>query len=512
MDNFYILARKNAKSFRRKLTLKMQKILIIGAGVGGLAAAALLARNGYDVEVIEKNAKIGGRARVWETEGFVFDMGPSWYLMPEIFENFFAVFNKSVADYYELLRLDPNYRIFFNTDDIVDISADLEPNLSTFEGFEQGGADKLQEYLNRSKETYEYMMKGIMYKDLSSLWSIFSPKLMKAGRKLHILSNIDKYVKKFFKSDRARKILEYPIVFLGGNPKNTPALYSIISHIDYNLGVWYPLGGIGKIPESLMKLGKEHGAEYRMGVEATHIAVKKRLAHRVETTHDHIDADLVIVNADYPFSETQLLDSQYQTYPTKYWEKKTIAPSAFVLYLGVDRKLDQLTHHNVFLEYDWVQHFDQIFEKPAWPDKPAYYVCCPSRYDPSVAPNGKENIFVTVPISPGIEDTPQIREQYYNKIIGHMEKLIGESFRDSISVKRIFALNDFTQDYHAYKGTAVGLTHTFRQSAFFRPRHKSKKVKNLFYTGQYTHPGIGVPMALVSSQIIAKQIMKEYGQ
>ena len=490
--------------------MKPQNVLIIGAGVGGLSAAAMLAKEGYDVTVIERNAEPGGRARIWEREGFVFDMGPSWYLMPEIFENFFNEFGKSVSDYYELVRLDPNYRIFFGAKDIVEITADLKPNLQTFEGFEAGGAEKLQEYLDKAKETYEYMMKGIMYKDLDSFLSMFSPALIKAGRKLHILSNIDEYVQKFFKSDRARKILEYPIVFLGGNPKNTPALYSIISHIDYNLGVWYPRGGIGKIPEGLMKLAEEQGAAIHLGVEATHIDVKNRVANRVQTTQGEIDTELVVVNADYPFSEIELLDTSYQTYPAKYWEKKVIAPSAFVVYLGVDRKLDQLTHHNVFLEYDWVQHFDQIFEKPAWPDKPAYYVCCTSRYDSSVAPKGKENIFITVPISPGIEDSLKIREAYLDKIVSHMEKLIGERFRDAISVKRIFSLNDFAEDYNAYKGTAVGLTHTFRQSAFFRPRHRSKKVRNLYYTGQYTHPGIGVPMALVSSKIVTDQITKHF--
>jgi phytoene desaturase len=474
--------------------MAIQNILIIGAGVGGLSAAALLAKEGYDVTVLERNAEPGGRARVWETEGFVFDMGPSWYLMPEIFENFFNEFGKSVSDYYELIRLDPNYRIFFGAEDVVEITADLEPNLQTFEGFEIGGSKKLQEYLDKAKDTYEYMMEGIMYKDLDSFWSMFSPSLMKAGMKLHILSNIDEYVQKFFKSDRARKILEYPIVFLGGNPKNTPALYSII----------------GKIPESLMKLAKEQGADIQFGVDATHIDVKNRFAHRVQTAEGDIDTDLVVVNADYPWSEINLLDASYETYPAKYWEKKVIAPSAFVVYLGVDRKLDQLTHHNVFLEYDWVQHFDQIFEKPAWPDKPAYYVCCPSRYDSLVAPKGKENLFITVPISPGIEDTPTIRNAYLDKIVTHMEKLIGERFRDEISVKRIFSLNDFSEDYNAYKGTAVGLTHTFRQSAFFRPRHRSKKVKNLYYTGQYTHPGIGVPMALVSSKIVANQINKHF--
>ncbi len=487
------------------------KVVIIGAGVGGLATAAFLAQDGFDVTILEKNQTPGGRARVWEKDGFLFDMGPSWYLMPEIFEHFFAQFDRKVENFYKLLRLNPSYRIFFR-DEVLDISANLDKTMALFERLEKNGAEKLRKYLKQAQDKYEYLMKGLMYEDLAGIRAMVSPKLMAAGWKLSIFSNIDKLTKRYFSDERARKILQYTIVFLGGNPKNTPALYSMISHIDFNLGVWYPYGGIGKIVEAIYKLAVENGAEVRFGTEVKKIEIENKLAKRVIATHETFDADIVVSNADYPHSEIDLLVKRYQTYPKQYWEKKTIAPSAFVLYLGLNKKIESLTHHNVILDYDWVKHFEQIFENPTWPDEPAYYLCCPSKTDDTVAPPNGENIFVTIPISPGIEDTPEIREAYFNKILAHMEKIVGETIRDSLVVKRIFSLNDFANDYNAYMGTAVGLTHTFRQSAFFRPRHKSKKVKNLYYSGAYTHPGIGVPMTLIAAEIVGNLIRDDYGQ
>ncbi|UCE10954.1 MAG: phytoene desaturase [Candidatus Thorarchaeota archaeon] len=485
------------------------RTIIIGAGVGGLSTAALLARDGHDVLVLEKNKELGGRARIWRKDGFLFDMGPSWYLMPEIFDHFFANFGRKTEDFYKLTRLDPSYRIFF-PDEVIDISANLEDNMELFERLEENGADKLSQYLSQAKVKYEYLLDGLMYEDLAGLRSMFSPRLMAAGWKLSILSNIDKLTKKYFDSERARKILQYSIVFLGGNPKNTPALYSMISHIDFNLGVWYPLGGLGEIVKALQRLTEDHGGRIELGKEVTEIEVVDRKAVGVRSSDDFFEADAVVSNADYAHTEIDLLEKEFQTYPRDYWEKKTIAPSAFVMYLGLAKKIENLTHHNVILDHDWIRHFEQIFEKPSWPDEPAYYLCCPSKMDSSVAPPDCENIFVTVPISPGVEDTPTIREAYYDKMVTHMEKVLSTPIRDSIIAKRIYTLNDFSHDYNAYKGTAVGLTHTFSQSAFFRPRHKSKKVKNLYYTGQYTHPGIGVPMALISSEIVAGLIKKDF--
>ena len=485
------------------------KVGVIGTGIGGLSLAALLGKRGYDVTVFEKNKDLGGRARVWKQDGFVFDQGPSWYLMPEIFDHFFEHFDRKTEDFYKLIRLDPSYRIFF-PDEIMDISANLEENMELFDRLEENGAEKLRKYLKQAQSKYEYLLEGLMYQDLAGIRAMFNPKLMAAGWKLSILSNMDKLMKKYFDNERARKILQYSIVFLGGNPKNTPALYSMISHIDFNLGVWYPYGGLGKIVDAAESLSKAFGVDILTETEVTNIIVDDGIVTKVEATNEVFEVDVLASNADYPYTETQLLEKPLQTYPANYWEKKIIAPSAFVLYLGIDKKIDSLTHHNVILDHDWVKHFEQIFEKPSWPDEPAYYLCCPSRKDDSVAPPGYENIFVTIPISPGIEDTPEIREAYFSKIIKHMEKVLEENISDHLVVKRIFSLNDFASDYNAYKGTAVGLTHTFSQSAFFRPRHKSRKVKNLYYTGQYTHPGIGVPMALISSEIVSDLILKEY--
>ncbi|TXT54527.1 MAG: Carotenoid 3,4-desaturase [Candidatus Thorarchaeota archaeon] len=484
-------------------------VKIVGAGVGGLATAALLALEGHNVTVLEKNQEPGGRARIWAKDGFVFDMGPSWYLMPEVFEHYFDLFGKKVSDFYELVRLDPSYRFFFPDHEVIDISADLEKNKELFDRLEDNGAEKFEDYLKQAQDKYDYLMEGLMYEDLSGLRSMLSPKLMAAGWKLSILSNMDKLIRKYFDDERVQKILQYTIVFLGGNPKNTPALYSMISHIDYNLGVWYPMGGMGKIVEGLVALTEQHGGSIKYGTEVTDLQISDGRVHRIITNNGEMEAGVVVVNADYPHVEINYIPEKYKTYDIGYWEKKTIAPSAYVMYVGLNKTIDNLTHHNVILDHDWVEHFEQIFENPQWPDKPAYYLCCTSKSDSSVAPPNHENIFVTVPLAPGIEDTPEIRESYFNKMVDHIEKVLKTNIRDSIIVQRVFTLDDFSEAYNAYRGTAVGLTHSFWQSAFFRPSHKSKKVDNLFYVGQYTHPGIGVPMALISAEIVADLIYEE---
>jgi phytoene desaturase len=335
--------------------------------------------------------------------------------------------------------------------------------------------------------------------------------MLMEGRKLHVFEKLEAYTKRYFKNDRLRKKLEYSMVFLGGAPKNTPALYSLMSHVDFNLGVWYPMGGMGVVTQALEKLARDLGVEFKFETEVTKIVSENGNVSEVQTNKGNFKADVVVFNGDYHYAETTLLAKADQTYKQSYWDKRTVAPSGFIMFLGLNKKIKNLEHHTLFFDNDWQEHFDGIFEHPEWPEKPSYYVCAPSKTDPSVAPEGKEAVFILVPVAAGLEDSDELRESYAKKIITHLEELVGESIEDAVDVKRIYTQRDFYADYFAFKGTALGLSHTLLQTAIFRPHHRSKKVQNLFYTGQYTHPGIGMPMTLISSQIVAEQIKKIYG-
>jgi len=486
--------------------MSKDNLIMVGAGIGGLSAAALLAKKGHEVTVLEKNGQPGGRASVWKKDGFTFDMGPSWYLMPDVFNKFFAEFNKKPEDYMDLVRLDPSYRVFFDEDDYVDISADLEKNLSLFEQMEPGAKEKMKEYLDKSKYEYDIAMKDFIYKDYKHLTDFFKPRLIVEGTKLHMFEKLDSYAQRYFNNQKIRQILEYTIVFLGGSPYDSPALYSLMSHVDFNMGVWFPKGGMGKLSEAMHKLAEEQGVHFEFNQPVEQVMVENGKATEVKTNHDTFSADHIVVNADYAWAETHLLDKKYQTYSEKYWDKRKIAPSAYLLFLGLDKQLRSFTHHNLYFHPQWDEHFDDIFKNPQWPDKFSYYVSCISKTDPTTAVKGGENVFVLIPVAAGLDDTEETREAYFNKTIDHMEKLAGENIRDHILVKRIFAHNDFSSRYNAYKGTALGLAHTLKQTAIFRPRHQSKKVKNVYYTGHYNHPGIGVPMVIISSQILSEMI------
>lgn len=484
----------------------MKKVIVIGAGFAGLSTAALLAKKGFDVTVFEKNSQPGGRAGLIESKGFKFDMGPSWYLMPDVFERFFDLFNKKPEDYFTLQKLDPSYRIFFGQDEVVDIRSDLEANKKLFGRLEEGGDKKFMEYLDLSEYQYDISMKNFVYRDYRRFRDFADRKFMVEGVKLHVFDSIDKYVRRFFSDDRARKILQYNIVFLGGTPKTTPAMYSIMAHIDFNMGVWYPEGGLNAVAKGIYELGKSLGVKYIFDAPVEKIHVEDGKAKSVTTSSGEHEADIIVSNADYHFTETRLLDKEYQSYSKRYWEKRTVAPSGFIMYLGIDKKLPKLEHHNLFLDNDWEKHFDSIFENPDWPESPSYYVCAPSKTDSNVAPEGCENLFVLVPVASGLPDTPEIREKYEEKTLKHLESLVGENIRDHIITKQIFAHNDFKKLFNSYKGTALGLSHTLMQTAILRPHNQSKKVENLYYTGQYIHPGIGVPMALIASEIVSDKI------
>ncbi len=488
------------------------KVSIIGAGFGGLSAAALMAKKGYDVTVFEKNDQIGGRARVHRDKGFQFDMGPSWYLMPDVFADFYKKLDTKPEEHFELKRLDPSYRIHFGADKVLDVRANVEDNYELFDGLEENGGEKLRSYLKEAESKYNTAMDGLIYKDFRSVSDFFNLKLLKSGIKLDIFKNLDKLVTDHFESDEARKILEYSIGFLGGSPKITPAIYQLMSYVDFIKGVWFPIGGIRIVADSIRDIAEENGAEFKLNHEVEKIFVNGGKADALKTNKGHYPTDIVIVNGDYPYTELNLLEEKYRTYDQRYWDKKQFAPSAFVAYVGIDKQIDELLHHTLYLDRDWAKNFDEIFEseEPHWPRTPSYYVNVPSKTDPGLAPEGCETLFILVPLAPGLDDTEEDREKFYNQIMSDLEKKVGENIRDHVITKRIFAVDDFRNDYNAYKGTALSLVHTLKQTAMWRPRHHSKKVDNLYYTGQYTHPGIGVPMTLISSQIVADKVDEKF--
>ena len=487
-----------------------QKALIIGGGIGGLATACLLAKKGFDVELVEKNEKIGGRANIFEEKGFVFDMGPSWYLMPDVFEHFFDLMGEKIQDHLELQKLTPSYRIFFKDEGkVLDLNSNVEEDKKLFESLEQGSGAKLEEYLALSKMQYEIAIKDFMYKNYDSVFDFFNKRVMTEGRKLSVLSAMNTYVGKFFKSKIVQKIMQYQLVFLGSSPYNTPALYNIMSHIDFNMGVFYPKGGIYKIIEALGTIAQKNGVKIRTSAPVKQIIIKDKKATGIELENGEvISADLVISNADIEHTETKLLPEDSRSLKEKYWKKRTMAPSAFIMYIGMKDQVPSLTHHNLIFSKDWEKNFSQIFDKPQWPEDPSLYVCCPSKTDPTVAPQGKENLFVLVPIASGLEYDEASLAMYKDKILSTMEKEMNiPNFKNRIEYMRVYSVKDFAKDYNAYKGSALGLAHTLMQTAFFRPNNRSKKVNNLYYVGAGTNPGIGMPICLISAELAYKRIM-----
>ncbi len=486
-----------------------KKAVIIGAGLSGLTAAALLARDGFSVTMLEKHDAPGGVARKKKAAGFTFDMGPTWYLMPEVFERFFGLFGKRVSDLYELNLLDPSYKIFFSKDETATITGDMDHNRRLFEGLEPGGGESLTRYLETAEYKYNTAMEEFLYREYNSLLDFFNKKMLLEGTRLHVFQKLDNYAKRFFKNPRARKILEYNIVFLGCSPYKSPALYSLMSHVDIRQGVRHPTGGIFRLVEAVHGLGAKLGVRFRFGEEAREIVVENGRASGVRTDTGMYNADVVLSAADYRHTETALLAEGYRNYPGRYWEKKVYAPSALIIYLGLDRRVPALEHHNLFLSENWDDHFRDIFDRPAWPKDPSYYVGCPSRTDPTAAPRGCENLFILVPVAPGLEDTDDIRNSLAEKIITHLEGLTGEPIRNAILYKETRSIRDFEEGGNLFRGTALGLAHTLFQTAVFRPSHRNRRVPNLFYSSHYTHPGIGMPMVFISSEIAAGIIKRE---
>ena len=487
---------------------KNKKVVVIGAGFSGLAASALMAKEGYNVTLLEKNNQAGGRARIWERDDFRFDMGPSWYWMPDVFENYFALFGKQSADFYELKRLDPGYRVYFDKNDLIDIPANMGEIDALFESIEPGSTRKLKAFLTHAETKYKIGMREYVFKPSHSVGEYLNFNLIKKSFDLQLLTSMSKHVRSYFHHPKLIQLLEFPVLFLGAAPQNTPALYSMMNYADLVLGTWYPMGGMHEIVKATVKTAEEHGVRIQLETEVTRINIEKGFVKSVSTNKGDYFTDMVIAGADYEHVDQHLIDEPYKNYSTKYWDQRNLSPSCLIWYIGINKKLPGILHHNLFFDEDFEQHAKDIYTDPKWPQKPLFYVCCSSKTDPTVAPENCENLFFLMPVAPGIEDNETIRQQYLDLMISRFENITGEKISDNIILKRSYALNDFKADYHSFKGNAYGLANTLKQTAFLKPAMRAKKIKNLLYTGQLTVPGPGVPPAIISGQIVAKEAMK----
>jgi len=484
------------------------KVAVIGSGFSGISSACFLAKEGFDVTIFEKNSSPGGRARKFESQGFTFDMGPSWYWMPDVFESFFKQFNKEPSDYYQLERLDPSYRIFYSKEDVVDIPAGIFALCQVFEKLEPGSSIHLKKFLEEGKYKYEVGIHGLVYKPGLSFFELMDADLLKGIFKLHAFESVSTYVRKYFKHPKLIQLLEFPVLFLGAPPQKIPALYSLMNYADMALGTWYPKGGMYKIIEGMVKLAITLGVKFEFNAAVQQIIVDGNQATGLRVNHHHIGFDYVIAAADYHHVEQHLLPSSHRKYSENYWQHRAMAPSSMILYLGMNKSLKNLLHHNLFFDQDFAIHAKEIYENPSWPTNPLFYVCCPSKSDTTVAPNGHENVFVLIPVAPGLKDDDNASKKYFDLVMNRLEALTGQSIRQHIVLKRSYSHRDFMHDYNAFKGNAYGLANTLRQTANLKPSIVNKKVKNLFYTGQLTVPGPGVPPALISGQVAARELIK----
>ncbi len=478
---------------------------IIGSGFAGLSAAASLAQKGYRVEVFEKNSTPGGRARKLEENGYRFDMGPTWYWMPDVFEKFFNLFGKTTSDYYELKRVDPGYRMFFGKDNYLDIPSDENQLYSLFENIEQGSGKKLKNFLINSEYKYNIGINKLVYLPGNSPLELVRWDLLRGILKMDVFRSVSKYVHSHFKDPRLRQILEFPVIFLGATPQNTPALYTLMNYADLKLGTWYPLGGMYSVVEAIKAVAEEYGAIFHLNANVEEILIKNHLISGLKVNGNIVSSDIVIGSADYNHVEQKLLPEKYRRYSHRYWENRVMAPSSLLFYLGVSRQLENLIHHNLFFDEDFLAHAGEIYENPRWPSKPAIYVSRNTSSDPTVAPHGHDNLIILIPVAPGLTDTEEIREHYFSHVIERLEKITKQEIKKYIVYKKSYAHRDFISDYNSFKGNAYGLANTLLQTANLKPRMRSK-VKNLFFTGQLTVPGPGVPPTIISGQVVADQI------
>lgn len=479
---------------------------IIGAGYASLAAAAYMAKAGYDVSIYEKNDSIGGRSRSFTEEGFTFDMGPSWYWMPDVFERFFSDFGKSTSDYYELVRTDPSYRVYFDGGAHFNMPTTVEGLCELFESEEQGAGKKLEQFLKEAEHNYKVAIEDLVYRPgVSPLELVTAQTVRKLGL---FVKTISKDVRARFQSERLRSILEFPVLFLGAKPSKTPAFYNFMNYADMVLGTWYPMGGMFKVVEAMASLCEELGVKIHTSSGVDGIEVEQGRVKALKIGGQVFQHDILISGADYAHTE-QLLPDASRRYSDKYWESRTFAPSSLLFYLGLDKRFEGVKHHMLFFDTSFEVHAQAIYDNPKWPERPLFYANFPSRTDDSLAPEGCESCFLLIPLAPGLEDTPALREQYFDELMDRFRDVAGEDIREHIIYKRSYCVKDFVSDYNSYKGNAYGLANTLTQTAFMRPSIKSSKVEGLYFTGQLTVPGPGVPPSLISGKIVADMIVKK---